>query len=46
MEPAKRRLLERIDRDRDLLVAFLQQFIRCRTPNLPGTFRCSWTSTG
>src|SRR5262244_1778532 len=39
MEPAKRRLLERIDRDRDLLIACLQEFIRCRTPNPPGDTR-------
>jgi succinyl-diaminopimelate desuccinylase len=39
MEPAKRRLLESIDRDRHLLVAFLQEFIRCRTPNPPGDTR-------
>ena len=39
MEPAKRRLLERIDRDRDLLITSLQQFIRCRSPNPPGDTR-------
>ena len=36
MEPEKRRLLERIDRDRERLIAFLQEFIRCPTPNPPG----------
>ena len=39
MEPEKRRLLERIDRDRELLITFLQEFIRCPTPNPPGDTR-------
>jgi succinyl-diaminopimelate desuccinylase len=39
MEPEKRRLLERIDRDRELLIGFLQEFIRCPTPNPPGDTR-------
>ena len=39
MEPEKRRLLERIDRDRERLIAFLQEFIRCPTPNPPGDTR-------
>jgi hypothetical protein len=39
MEPEKRRLLERIDRNRELLITFLQEFIRCPTPNQPGDTR-------
>jgi succinyl-diaminopimelate desuccinylase len=39
MDPAKRRLLDRVDRDRDLLIGFLQEFIRCQTPNPPGDTR-------
>jgi succinyl-diaminopimelate desuccinylase len=39
MEPEKRRLLERIDRDREFLIGFLQEFIRCPTPNPPGDTR-------
>ena len=39
MAPEKRRLLERIDRDRELLINFLQEFIRCPTPNPPGGTR-------
>ena len=39
MEPEKRRLLERIDQDRELLIDFLQEFIRCPTPNPPGDTR-------
>ena len=29
-------LLARIERDRALLIAFLREFVRCRSPNLPG----------
>jgi succinyl-diaminopimelate desuccinylase len=32
----KNQLITRIDRERDALVGFLQDFIRCRTPNPPG----------
>ena len=32
----KNQLVARIDNDRDLLVGFLQEFVRCRTPNPPG----------
>ena len=32
----KNQLLARIDRERESLVGFLQDFIRCRTPNPPG----------
>ena len=39
MEPEKRRLLERIEQDRELLIDFLQEFIRCPTPNPPGDTR-------
>jgi succinyl-diaminopimelate desuccinylase len=39
MEPEKRLLLDRIDRDRELLTAFLQEFIRCPSPNPPGDTR-------
>jgi succinyl-diaminopimelate desuccinylase len=39
MEPEKRLLLEHIDRDRELLTAFFQEFIRCPSPNPPGDTR-------
>jgi hypothetical protein len=46
MAPEKRRLLERIDQDRELLITFLQEFIRCATPqkltryaSVPGSHR-------
>ena len=39
MVPEKLRLLERIDRDRELLIDFLQEFIRCPSPNPPGDTR-------
>ncbi len=32
----KEKLLSRIETDRDLLIAFLREFVRCRTPNPPG----------
>ena len=32
----KQELLSWVDRDRDMLIGFLQDFIRCRTPNPPG----------
>ena len=32
----KNQLLARIDRERESLVGFLQEFIRCGTPNPPG----------
>jgi acetylornithine deacetylase/succinyl-diaminopimelate desuccinylase-like protein len=35
----KKALLERIDRDRELLITFLQEFIRCPTPHPPGDTR-------
>jgi succinyl-diaminopimelate desuccinylase len=39
MENRKSKLLERIEADRDILVDFLRQFIRCRSPNPPGDTR-------
>lgn len=36
MFPMKNQLMARIDRDRELLVGFLRDFVRCRTPNPPG----------
>jgi hypothetical protein len=39
MVPEKLRLLERIDRDRELLIHFLQEFIRCPSANPPGDTR-------
>ena len=32
----KNHLVERIDGERDALLAFLREFVRCRTPNPPG----------
>lgn len=32
----RERLVSRIDADRELLIGFLRDFIRCRTPNPPG----------
>jgi succinyl-diaminopimelate desuccinylase len=32
----KQELLSWVDRDREMLIGFLQKFIRCRTPNPPG----------
>jgi succinyl-diaminopimelate desuccinylase len=39
MEPEKCLLLDRIDRDRELMIGFLQDFIRCPSPNPPGDTR-------
>ncbi len=36
MIDTKRQLIERVDADRGRLIEFLQDFIRCRTPNPPG----------
>ncbi len=36
MSRTKQDLIDRIDQDRDLLIAFFQEFVRCRTPNPPG----------
>jgi succinyl-diaminopimelate desuccinylase len=36
MNFAKNELLSWVDRDREMLILFLQEFIRCRTPNPPG----------
>ena len=41
MDTTKRRLLERIEKDRETLIAFLQGFIRCESPNPPGDTRTS-----
>lgn len=32
----KEALIKQIDADRDLLIAFLRRFVRCKTPNPPG----------
>lgn len=39
MDQVKQRLLQQIDRDRELLISFLRDFIRCRSPNPPGDTR-------
>lgn len=36
MSDIKERLLQRIEDDRDLLITYLREFIRCRSPNPPG----------
>ena len=36
MNSKKQELLSWVDRDREMLIAFFQDFIRCRTPNPPG----------
>jgi succinyl-diaminopimelate desuccinylase len=36
MNATKKQLLEWIDQDREVLIAFLQGFLRCKTPNPPG----------
>ncbi len=36
MNQTKQKLLQRIEEDRDLLVGFLRDFIRCASPNPPG----------
>jgi len=36
MNASKQQLLDRIDADRDMLVDYLQSFIRCASPNPPG----------
>src|SRR5215831_13870272 len=39
MNATKQELLDCVDRDRDLLIQFLQEFVRCRSPNPPGDTR-------
>lgn len=42
VDAAKHKLLDRIDDDRDLLVEYLREFIRLRSPNPPGdTLQCA-----
>ena len=36
MNSTKQELLSWVDRDREMLIAFFQEFVRCRTPNPPG----------
>ena len=36
MEGRKKELLDRIERDRELLLGFFREFIRCESPNPPG----------
>jgi succinyl-diaminopimelate desuccinylase len=36
MNSTKQELLSWVDRDREMLIAFFQEFIRCHTPNPPG----------
>jgi len=43
MPQNKQQLLRWIDQDRDVLLVFLQDFIRCRTPNPPGDTRVAAT---
>jgi succinyl-diaminopimelate desuccinylase len=35
----KQQLMELVDRDRELILSFLQEFVRCRSPNPPGDTR-------
>jgi succinyl-diaminopimelate desuccinylase len=39
MNDTKQHLVDLIDRDRDLLIKFFRDFVRCRTPNPPGDTR-------
>ena len=39
METRKAELLQRIESDREVLLAFLRDFIRCPSPNPPGDTR-------
>jgi succinyl-diaminopimelate desuccinylase len=39
MSDTKRQLIARVEADRDRLIAFFQDFVRCRTPNPPGDTR-------
>ena len=39
MDSRKSKLLERIETDRDIILDFLRQFIRCPSPNPPGDTR-------
>ena len=39
MENRKAELLQRVESDRDVLIDFLRQFIRCPSPNL-ATLHC------
>jgi succinyl-diaminopimelate desuccinylase len=41
MNGEKAKLLERIEADRDLLIGFLRDFIRCPSPNPPGDTRAA-----
>ena len=41
MESRKVKLLERIESDHDVLLEFLQEFIRCPSPNPPGDTRAA-----
>ena len=41
MEIRKVKLLERIESDQDVLLEFLQGFIRCPSPNPPGDTRAA-----
>jgi succinyl-diaminopimelate desuccinylase len=41
MEDRKAKLLARIEADRDLLIGFLRDFIRCASPNPPGDTRAA-----
>jgi len=36
MNSAKQELLSWVDRDRDMLLSFFREFVRCRSPNPPG----------
>lgn len=39
MDATKQHLLRRIEDDKDAMIEFLRQFIRCRSPNPPGDTR-------
>src|SRR5579871_6222853 len=38
-EPVKAELIDRVDRDRDMMVEFLREFVRAKSPNPPGDTR-------
>jgi succinyl-diaminopimelate desuccinylase len=46
MEDRKAKLLARIEADRDLLIGFLRDFIRCASPNPPGDTRAAAAHIG
>ena len=41
MDPVRQHLLQRTAADTDVLIGFLQGFIRCRSPSPPGDTRAA-----